>query len=207
LSRVASAAAAGVFAGCFEELFFRGILFMGLRRHSYDIRAYLLTNLYYAALHFVEPREAYFIDSLDLSAGFRHFAYTFLPFLDPLALLPGLIGLLLVGAVLSFAVERTGGLYLTIGLHAGWVFGIKILRVFGDFRRDQLGFLFGSNDPKLVSGVVTWTAILLTGVGVYYLTKRRVVRSSDLCRAQFRLEIPDDALAEQAGGRDGSNRS
>jgi membrane protease YdiL (CAAX protease family) len=183
LSRIASAAATGVSVGFFEELFFRGILFMGLSRHRYDIRAYLLANLFYSALHFVKPGEAYFIDSLDLSAGFRHWAYTLKPFLEPLSLLPGLVGLWVIGAVLSFAVERTGGLYLAIGLHAGWVFGIKSLRVFGDLKRDQLGFLFGSTDPRLVSGVVTWAAILLTGVGVYYLTKPRAVGSSDLPRA------------------------
>ena len=183
VSRIASAAAAAMFAGVLEELFFRGILFMGLRTHSYRFRAYLLANLFYAALHFVRSGEAYFIDRLDLGAGFRHLAYTFTPFLDPLSLMPGLIGLLLVGVVLSFAVERTGNLYLSIGLHAGWVFGLKTLRVFGDFKRDHLGWLFGSSDPKIVSGVVAWTAILLTGAAVFYLTKSRAVRSSDLPRA------------------------
>ena len=124
-----------------------------------------------------------FSTSLDLSAGIRHLGYTFTPFLDPLSLLPGLIGLLLVGAVLSFAVERAGNLYLAIGLHAGWVFSLKTLRVFGDFQRDRLGWLFGSSDPKLVSGVAAWAAILLAGVAVYYLTKSRAVRSNDLPRA------------------------
>ena len=70
IGRVASAAAAGIFAGVFEEIFFRGILFMGLRAHSYKVRAYLLANLFYAALHFVRPGEAYFLDRLDLSAGY-----------------------------------------------------------------------------------------------------------------------------------------
>jgi len=185
LSRIAGAAASGMFAGVFEELFFRGILFMGLRSHIYDRRAYLLANSFYAALHFAKPAEAYFIDQLDLSAGFRHLAYTFTPFLDPMSLLPGFVGIFLVGAVLSFAVERTGNLFLAIGLHAGWVFGLKTLRVFGDFRvkRDQLGWLFGSSDPKILSGVVTWTILILTGVAVYHLTKSRAARSSDRPRA------------------------
>jgi membrane protease YdiL (CAAX protease family) len=185
ISRIASAAAAAVFAGTLEEIFFRGILFMGLRTHGYRLRAYLLANLFYAGLHFVSPGQAYFIDRLDLGAGFRHFAYTFTPFLDPIALLPGMIGLLLVGLVLSFAVERTGTLFLAIGLHGGWIFGLRTLRVFGDFtvKRDQLGFLFGASEPKIVSGTFTWAAILLTGVAVYYLTRSRAARSSDLPRA------------------------
>jgi membrane protease YdiL (CAAX protease family) len=183
LSRITSAAAAGVFAGALEELFFRGILFMGLRAHGYNCRAYLLANLFYTAVHFVKPGEPYYLDQLEPSAGFRHLVYTFTPFLDPLPMVPGLIGLFLVGAVLSFAVDRSGNLFLAIGLHAGWVFGLKTLRVFGDFKRDQLGWLFGANDPKIVSGIVTWAAILVTGVAVYYLTKRRAARSSDLPRA------------------------
>ena len=84
---------------------------------------------------------------------------------------------------LSFAVERAGNLYLAIGLHAGWVFSLKALRVFGDFQRERLGWLFGSSDPKIVSGVATWAAILLAGVAVYYLTKNRAVRLNDLPRA------------------------
>jgi uncharacterized protein len=100
-----------------------------------------------------------------------------------LSLLPGLFGLLLVGAALSFAVERAGNLYIAIGLHAGWVFSLKALRVFGDFQRERLGWLFGSSDPKIVSGAVTWAAILLVGLAVYYLTKNRAVRLSDLPRA------------------------
>lgn len=184
LSRIGSAAVAGVFAGFLEELFFRGILFMGLRAHRYDFRAYFLANLFYAALHFVRAGDPYFVDRLDLGVGFRHLAYTFTPFLDPLSLLPGLIGLVLVGSVLSFALERTGNLFLAIGLHAGWVFGLKTLRVFGDFKRDQLGWLFGSSDPKLVSGIITWTAIILAGTAVFYLTQSRAVRSSDRPRVE-----------------------
>lgn len=185
LSRIAKAAATGIFTGALEEVFFRGILFMGLRTHGYRLRAYLLANLFYAALHFVSPGQPYFIDRMDLGAGFRHLAYSFIPFLDPLAILPGLLGLLLVGLVLSFAVERTGTLFLAIGLHAGWVFGLKSLRVFGDFKlkRDQFGFLFGSGDPKIVSGTVTWAVIVLTGAAVYHLTKSRAAQSSDLPRA------------------------
>jgi len=185
LSRIAGAIAAGIFAGTLEEIFFRGILFMGLRGHGYRLRAYLLANLFYAGLHFVSPGHAYFIDRLDIGAGFRHLAYTFIPFLDPLSILPGLTGLLLVGLVLSFAVERTGTLFLAIGLHAGWVFGVKTLRVFGDFtvKREQLGLLFGSSNPKIVSGMVTWLAVLVTGLAIYYLTKSRAARTNDLPRA------------------------
>jgi uncharacterized protein len=172
VSRCASALSAGVFAGLLEEVFFRGILFKGLFEQD-RLRAYLGANLFYSALHFVKPGKASFMEVFDPWAGFRHLAFTFTPFLEPLPLLPGIFGLFLFGVVLSFAFTRTGNLYLAIGLHAGWVFGLKSLRVFGDFRREDLGWMFGVTDPKIVSGVLTWIGIGLVAVAVHWFTRGR----------------------------------
>jgi hypothetical protein len=84
-----------------------------------------------------------------------------------------MIGLLLIGIVLSYAFLRTGTLYLAVGLHAGWIISIKTVRVFGDYQRENLGWLFGSTDPKIVSGVVTWVGIILVGVAVHWITRHR----------------------------------
>jgi membrane protease YdiL (CAAX protease family) len=173
LSRCAGGFFAGAFAAFFEELFFRGILFLGLRQQSGSLRAYVLANLFYSVLHFVKPGESYFLNGLEPLAGFRHLAGTFKPFLEPLEIAPGVFGLFLIGIVLSYAIVRTGSLYLSIGLHAGWVFALKSMRVFGDFTRGDLGWLFGSTDPKIVSGVVTWIGIALVGLAVYRLTRGR----------------------------------
>lgn len=172
LSRIAGAIAAGVFAGFLEEIFFRGILFLGLREYGPPLRAYLFANLFYSVLHFVKPGDDYFLQGLELFAGFRHLLTTFEPFLEPLELLPGIIGLFLIGVVLSYALTRTGNLYLSVGLHAGWIFGLKTFRVFGNFTRQDLGWAFGSTDPKIVSGVVTWIGILLVAVAVRRITRR-----------------------------------
>jgi len=172
IRRCASALASGAFAGLLEEVFFRGILFKGLFEQG-RVRAYLGANLFYSALHFVKPSEANSMEVFDPLAGFRHLASTFTPFLDPLPLLPGIFGLFLIGAVLSFALYRTANLYLAIGLHAGWIFGLKTLRVFGDFRREDLDWMFGSTDPKVVSGVYTWIGIVLVAVAVHWCTRGR----------------------------------
>jgi membrane protease YdiL (CAAX protease family) len=175
IGRAMSALLAGVFACCLEEVFFRGILFKGLYEQG-PLRAYLGANLFYSALHFVKPGEAYFMEAFDPWAGFRHLALTFTPFLDPLPLLPGIFGLFLIGVVLSFALTRTGNLYLAIGLHGGWVFALKTFRVFGDFRREDLGWMFGATDPKIVSGVLTWIGIALVALSVYWITRHRKTR-------------------------------
>ena len=75
--------------------------------------------------------------------------------------------------MLSYAFVRTGTLYLSIGLHAGWIISIKTVRVFGDYTRENLGWLFGSTDPKIVSGVMTWAGVILVGVAVHWITRKR----------------------------------
>ena len=173
LSRSFSALLSGVFAGSLEEIFFRGILFKGLLQNGRLFRAFVLSSLFYSALHFVEPGKAYFVNGFEPLAGFRHLFYTFTPFSEPLNILPGMFGLFLLGIVLSYAFLRTGNLYLSIGLHAGWVFGLQSMRVFGDFRRDDLGWLFGSTDPKIVSGVATWVGIISVLLLVHWWTRNR----------------------------------
>jgi hypothetical protein len=61
-----------------------------------------------------------------------------------------------------------------MGLHAGWVISIKTVRVFGDYQVENLGWLFGATDPKIVSGVATWIGVSLVGVAIYWITRRRV---------------------------------
>jgi membrane protease YdiL (CAAX protease family) len=171
LSRLISAFFAGSFASFLEEIFFRGILFLGLRDTGHPWAAYVFANLFYSVLHFVKPGEPYFLNGIEPLAGFRHLSSTFEPFYHPLDLLPGIFGLFLIGVILSYALARTGNLYLSIGLHAGWVFGLKVIRVFGDFSREDLGWIFGSTDPKIVSGVATWIGVLLVAVAVRQLTR------------------------------------
>ena len=118
-------------------------------------------------------------------AGFRHLFSTFAPFFELSEIGPGLIGLLLIGIVLSYAFARTGTLYLSIGLHAGWVIAIKTVRVFGDYRAENLGWLFGSSDPKIVSGVVTWAGIILVGIAVHWITRSR----TGLCVANKTVNV------------------
>ena len=163
----------GFTVGFLEEIFFRGIIFRGLLEDWKPLPAFVAANLFYSALHFVKPGEEYFLIGIDPWAGFRHLFSTFAPFLEPAEIAPGIIGLLLIGIVLSYGFLRTGTLYLSIGLHAGWVIAIKTVRVFGDYRAEDLGWLFGSSDPKIVSGVVTWAGILLVGLAVYWITRNR----------------------------------
>ena len=172
LQRFANALASGITVGFLEEFFFRGILFLGVLRAGSRWKAYLLVNLFYSTIHFVKPGQDYFLAEFDVFAGFRHLLTTFAPFLTLPTLLPGIMGLFLIGVVLSYALARTGNLYLSIGLHAGWVVAIKSVRIVGDFSREDLGWVFGATDPKIVSGVATWVGVSLVALAVMRLTRR-----------------------------------
>jgi membrane protease YdiL (CAAX protease family) len=132
-----------------------------------------VTNLFFAAIHFVKPTERIAIADVTGWSGLRHLASSFSPLLEPVAVLPGLVGLFLIGAALSYALFWTNSLYLSIGLHAGWIFSLKSIRIYGDFRREDLGWVFGTSEPKLVSGVATWIGIILVGVTLHFITRNR----------------------------------
>ncbi len=168
-----SALLSGIAVGFLEELFFRGILFQGLVEDWRPAGAILATSLFYSVVHFVTPAEKIPLVGLQPLAGIRHLIYSFRPFLDPTHLLPGIFGLFLIGFVLCYAYLRTGSLYLSIGLHAGWVFSLKSMRIFGDYSREALGRLFGSSEPGIVSGVACWIGVLAVGLVVHQMTRYR----------------------------------
>ena len=176
VSRILNGLLSGFSVAFLEETFFRGIFFKAIYEQGKRARAFLVANLLYAAVHFVQPENNFQLHGYDPLGGLRYLVLSFKPFLNLPELLPGLVGLFLIGIVLSYAVVRTKTLFLAMGLHAGWVFSIKTVRVFGDYTRRDLGWMFGSTDPKIVSGVISWLGILSVGVAVYAFTRRRAAR-------------------------------
>ena len=157
--------------GFFEEIFFRGMIFKGLLEDTRPVAAFAVANMFYAAVHFIKPAEEFALSGLDPLAGARYLVQALEPFLDPAEILPGLVGLFVIGLALSYALWRTHSLYLSIGLHAGWVFGLKTIRIFGEFARADLGWAFGSSKPKIVSGIITWVGIVAVVVVVHLVTR------------------------------------
>jgi membrane protease YdiL (CAAX protease family) len=83
-------------------------------------------------------------------------------------IVPSIIGLFLVGVVLSYAYIRTKSLYLSIGLHAGWIFLIKENKVFFDHVKTNREWLFG--DSKIITGVLGWSFLIITLIIIRFLT-------------------------------------
>ena len=161
--RLASAALSGLVVGLLEETLFRGALFGGLRKGIAWPSALVVSSTIFALLHFLDRRP-----EPPAQVGWA----------SGLALLPRMVreiddgrmfaaalgSLLVVGCFLALSYQRTGNLFFPLGLHAGWVFWMKLTGFITVAKPDAPGWLWGTG--KLVDGWVTCALLLLT-FGIY----------------------------------------
>lgn len=121
--------------GFVEELFFRGYLLQSFVKEWGEKQAAIITSLFFSLTHFIRPIS------------------------DPLVLIPEMIGLFFVGYALSYAWIYTRALYLPIGIHAGWVYVVKMQKMFVDPVPHDLHWFFGGE--RLVTGAVAWMFMFL----------------------------------------------
>lgn len=121
---VANAIAAGAIVAVLEEFLFRGGIFGGLRRTFYWPLALVISSSIYALVHFLQRAEP--AGPVGWQSGLVLLPRMLGGFADFHALVPGFFSLLLAGILLGLAYQRTGNLYFSIGLHAGWIFCLKI---------------------------------------------------------------------------------
>ena len=148
----------GCLVGFIEEAFFRGFILQSLIEEMSLPIAICTSSLFYSMLHFFKA-------DVHVATGFQAFVgfTTMIQFFKPLFLqftsnLPSIIGLFMVGVVLSYAFIQTKSLYLSIGLHSGWVFMMKADGIFLVRFREESGWLFG--DSQLVTGIIGWVFLL-----------------------------------------------
>ena len=157
LTLVVNATLSGIVVAVVEELFFRGLIFNALRRAWSLLAALAVSSLFYASVHFLARVQH--AGPVEWSSG--------------LALLPAMLGglaapenlvalvsLTLGGAVLALAYHRTGTLWFSIGLHAGWIFWLKVFKTVTLPGPTPGGEFWGTD--KLVDGWLT--ALVMAGL-------------------------------------------
>ncbi|MCF6156254.1 MAG: CPBP family intramembrane metalloprotease [Candidatus Brocadia sp.] len=155
--------------GCIEEILFRGFIFQSLLMDLRVVSAICISSLFYSLLHFfktkllVSPGFQPFIGFIVIYQSFKDIIVNFT------SILPSIIGLFLVGVVLSYAYFRTKSLYLAIGIHAGWIFLIKTNKLFFDHVGMNLKWLFG--DSKMITGALGWSFLIFTLLLIRFVTK------------------------------------
>ena len=143
-----------------EETFLRGAMFGVIQRESGDALAILLSSLLYAAVHFLDGKLRIPASEMTFAGGMQIAAHTFERFAAPLELLDSFAALFAFGVLLSLLRLRTGAIAASIGLHAGGVCIITMLRNSSDVNpHAALSWLVGSYD-----GVIGWMMLLWIGM-------------------------------------------
>ncbi len=126
-SKWGNALSAALGAGIIEEVFFRGaILGILLRTQRRGVAVFWCTFIF-AIVHFLKPPVGWELDDADVRwwSGFLVVGQIFKGFGDAQFLIAEFSTLFAVGWVLAWARLRTGQLWLSMGLHGGWIFGLK----------------------------------------------------------------------------------
>ncbi|MEY4200246.1 MAG: hypothetical protein RLZZ265_1986 [Verrucomicrobiota bacterium] len=152
---------AGVVA-LMEEFLFRGVIFGALRQSASLLAAIVTSAVIYSGLHFLARVEH--PGAVAWYSGLMLLPRMLEGMLAPGNLWPAGLTLAVGGAALALAYQRTGSLWFSIGLHAGWVFWLKVFKSLTVPGLKPGGALWGSE--KLIDG---WFALgvmvaLLVGV-------------------------------------------
>ncbi len=161
-----------VAAAVVEEWLFRGILLGLWLRFSRPGVACLGTAALFAFLHFLKPPHGTVIaDPGDVWAGFELLGKILFHFADPQFFVTDFATLLAVGLILAWARVRTGGLWFSIGLHAGWIMAFKAFNLLYQEVPGHALRPWGVGD-SLRSGMVPLLALGITAVVCHFAMRR-----------------------------------
>lgn len=158
VTHLVSATTAAVLVAFLEEVLFRGALFGSMRKAWRLGTALTVSSLIYALAHFVQKApDPKFVK---WSTGLAMLPQMVGQLGDLQSLLPKALVLFVAGVILAMAYERTGSLFLSMGLHAGWIFWLKSYRFVSAPVVGNANWFWGTNE--LING---WLALfVLMGV-------------------------------------------
>ena len=142
-----------------EETFLRGAMFGVIQRESGTALAIALPSLLYAAVHFLGGGLRIPANEMNFVGGLRIAADLFTRFTEPWQFFDSFLALLALGLLLSLIRLRTGAIASCVGLHAGGVCVITVLRNISTVNPTAPhAWLVGSYD-----GVIGWLAFVWIG--------------------------------------------
>ncbi len=172
---IVSITASALAAGALEEFFFRGALTGIMLRTAKPLTALLVVAAFYSFVHFLKPPDLKVEDSeVGWGSGFWMIGQVFARFGNPVLIAAEFATLFAVGLVLGIARMRTRSLWLAFGLHAGWIFSLKL---YEDLTRKPMDLKRGEYLPwvgdDLKIGIVPLVVVALTGWLVFRLLAMR----------------------------------
>jgi CAAX protease family protein len=158
-ARIGKMVLASITVPFIEEAFFRGIVLGVLLRTGRKYMAIFAVSAIFAAIHFLKAPERT-SEIVTWTSGFSSITHAFDGITDPMMLASALATLFFIGWILADGRVLTHSLWLSIGLHAGWIFGSG---VFSRLARQQaVGFPWiGKN---MLVGIIPLGVTALTWV-------------------------------------------
>lgn len=160
LRLIATGLGTGLVVALIEETFLRGAMQTAITRESGVTAAVLLTSLVYAATHFIGR---YRVAAADVHAGsgLDMLAGALAAFASPLGILDAFLCLAAVGIMLGMVRALTGSIAACIGLHAGWVAVIYVVRATSQRNADSPAWWLMSDYDGFIGWMVfAWTFVL-----------------------------------------------
>ena len=154
--------ASGALVALFEESLFRGVLFTAFNDRFGVLFAVVGSSVAYAAVHFLA------VDATEISpswySGFTYLFASVAGLAEPIAYWDSFVSLFLLGVLLCL-IRRQFGLFACMGLHAAWVFVIRLQSEISD--RDIVNpyaGLVGQYDNFTGHLVSVWLLLLVFGL-------------------------------------------
>ena len=157
---VVASVAGGVIVALIEETFFRGFLHTALERDRGALTAVAASSVLFAVLHFVGKAHVPDAD-LDWASGWQWLQLTLQLFSRPLTIIDAFLVYLGIGMLLGTVRAWMGHTAGCVGLHAGWVAAMLIVRE-STTANDAapLAYLQGNFDHFVGWLVLGWTALM-----------------------------------------------
>ncbi|PCI22845.1 MAG: CPBP family intramembrane metalloprotease [Piscirickettsiaceae bacterium] len=162
---------AGLVVALIEETLFRGLFFSLSKKWHGVITAVIISSFFYALLHFIKPIDHIDSTSIQWFSGLSVIlnAFTAVLSLD----ITDFLALFSVGVLLAIVRQQTNTLAYCIGLHASWVFLIKISKELSSNNSNaDWGFLTGKYDGVIGLLSFGWISIVIL-IYVIYIIKSR----------------------------------
>jgi membrane protease YdiL (CAAX protease family) len=156
-----NAALAAVIVAVIEEILFRGALFGVLRKAMPWPGALAVSSAVYSAVHFIQN-----VDQAGTIRWYSGLTLLLEMFRHGPPLVPAFFTLFIAGACLALAYQRTGALYFSMGLHAGWIFWLKSYKLVTQPAPASSQDLWGTD--KLIDG---WLALAILGVVLWVISR------------------------------------
>jgi uncharacterized protein len=175
-SLMLSGLARGLVIAFIEETFMRGAMQTAITRESGAKLAIAVTSLLYAATHFIGR---YRVAAGDVTAwsGVEMLQGALAAFAHPVDILDAFLCLTAVGVLLGMVRQLTGNIAACVGLHAGWVAVIYVVRETSE--RNSHGpavWLLSDYDGFIGWMVLGWTVAIGGVLWWWYGVRRRPAR-------------------------------